>query len=252
LCGDELYTVLACDFLLRWPTLGELKRARAATVRQFYSSHNSRYRDVIAARLELIKDSVPLHQDAALLPAAVLTTRLLAAQLKPLVAAIAQFEARIEELFASHEDAFIFKSVSGAGPINSARLLAAFGSDREKFAAADAVEQYSGIAPIIKQSGKSRVVQRRYARPKFMHQSLVEYTDQSIKHCAWAKAFYRTQRAKGKGHYAAVCALAFKWIGIIFKCWQAHEAYDESRYLEALRRSRSPLCEHLAPVAAEA
>jgi len=38
LCGDELYTVLACDFLLRWPTLGELKRARAATVRQFYAA----------------------------------------------------------------------------------------------------------------------------------------------------------------------------------------------------------------------
>ena len=31
-CGDELYTVLACDFLLRWPTLAERKRAPAATV----------------------------------------------------------------------------------------------------------------------------------------------------------------------------------------------------------------------------
>ena len=170
LCGDELSTVLACDFLLRWPSLAELKRARAATVRQFYIDHNSRRRDVIEKRLQLIEQSVPLHEDAALLPAAVLMTRLLARQLKPLVASMAEFEAQIEEVFAAHEDSFIFQSLPGAGAVYSARRApsgwAALGSDREKFADAEAVQQYSGVAPIIKQSGQTRVVQRRLAKPQ--------------------------------------------------------------------------------------
>jgi hypothetical protein len=35
LAGKELHTTVACDFLLRWPSLCELKRARATTMRQF-------------------------------------------------------------------------------------------------------------------------------------------------------------------------------------------------------------------------
>ena len=137
LAGDELYTTLACDFLLRWPSLQEVKRARQATlrqfyIRQFYIRHNSRRHNVIEERLQLIKDSVPLHNDAAVLGAAVLTTRLLATQLKQLAASIAEFEVRIEAVFSSHEDAFIFQSLPGAGAVYSARLLAALGNDREK------------------------------------------------------------------------------------------------------------------------
>ena len=97
LAGDELYTTLACDFLLRWPSLPEVKRARQTTLRQFYIAHNSRRHTVIAHRLELIHKSVPLHNDTALLGAAVLTTRLLATQLKQLVASITEFEAKITE-----------------------------------------------------------------------------------------------------------------------------------------------------------
>ena len=151
-------------------------------------------------------------------------------------------------LWLSHEDAFIFSSLPGAGPVVNARLLAAFGSDRSRYASADDMEKYSGIAPVVKASGNSRIVQRRFARPLFLHQSFMEYSDQSLRHCGWAKEFYRRQRQKGKGHYCAVRALAFKWIRIIFRCWQKREAYDEEKYLASLRRRRSPLVEPLAPV----
>ncbi len=245
LVGDHLYTALCCDFLLRWPTLQELKRARSATLCQFYSEHHSRSAEVIARRVQLIKASVPVTEEAALLAAAVLTTQMLAGQLKQLSASIGAFDGKIEELFETHEDAFIFASLPGAGSVYRARLLCAFGSDRTRFTSAQAIEKYSGIAPVIKQSGNTRIVQRRRACPGFMHQSLVEYAAKSILHCNWAKAFYEQQRAKGKGYWAAVRALAFKWIRIIFKCWQERVAYDEQRYLEGLRRSGSPLVARL-------
>jgi transposase len=139
LAGKELHTTVACDFLLRWPSLSDLKRARITTVHQFYIAHSSRRKDTIERRLQLIKESVPLHEDAALVSTAVLTTRLLAQQLKQLKASIAEFDAKIAAALSSHEDSFIFQSLPGAGLIYSARLLAALGSDRECFSSAQAV-----------------------------------------------------------------------------------------------------------------
>jgi hypothetical protein len=43
---------------------------------------------------------------------------------------------------------------------------------------------------------------------------------------ALAKAFYH---CKGKGHWAAVRALAYKWIRILFACWKNKVAYDEGK-----------------------
>jgi hypothetical protein len=35
-----------------------------------------------------------------------------------------------------------------------------------------------------------------------------------------------------------VRALAFKWIRILYRCWQTRTPYDEATYLNALRRRR--------------
>lgn len=61
----------------------------------------------------------------------------------------------------------------------------------------------------------------------------------------WAGAYYRQQRAKGSSYQAAVRALAFKWIRILYRCWQTGMRYDESIYLNALRKRGSPLLQNL-------
>jgi hypothetical protein len=58
---------------------------------------------------------------------------------------------------------------------------------------------------------------------------------------AWAQAYYRQQRKQGQNHHAAVRALAFKWIRILFRCWKDRVAYDEKKYLAALAKRGSPL-----------
>jgi hypothetical protein len=35
--------------------------------------------------------------------------------------------------------------------------------------------------------------------------------------------------------------LAFKWIRIVFRCWQDGAVYDENRYLATLAKRGSPL-----------
>ena len=39
---------------------------------------------------------------------------------------------------------------------------------------------------------------------------------------------------------------AFKWIGIAFRCWKTRTPYDETRYLEALKKRGSPLLKFAA------
>src|SRR5215471_13800866 len=57
----------------------------------------------------------------------------------------------------------------------------------------------------------------------------------------WARAYYQQRRERSHGHHAAVRALAFKWIRIVFRCRKDRVAYEENKYLAALARRGSPL-----------
>jgi hypothetical protein len=46
--------------------------------------------------------------------------------------------------------------------------------------------------------------------------------------------------------------LAFKWLRIIYRCWQTRTPYDESRYIQSLRRSGSPIWHRLQQTTAPA
>ena len=68
----------------------------------------------------------------------------------------------------------------------------------------------------------------------------------SCRYSQWADAFYDEQRARGKSHHGAVRALAFKWLRVLYRCWQARRPYDEVAYLKALRKRGSPLLQRIA------
>ena len=84
----------------------------------------------------------------------------------------------------------------------------------------------------------------RYRAPTFLRQTFVEWAGETIPRSFWAKAFYQQQRVKCLSHQSALLALAFKWIRILFRCWQNRTPYDEATYLLALQRSVSPLLNH--------
>src|SRR5439155_10087723 len=108
------------------------------------------------------------------------------------------------------------------------------------------LQQLSGTAPVTRQSGKTKTVQRRRACPKFLHQTFHELADHSRKSSRWASAYYDYLRGQlGKKHHAALRALAFKWLRILFRCWKAHTPYDEAKYLRRLQITKPPFLEIL-------
>jgi transposase len=231
-----LETLQACDFLERWPTLEAVQKSTPARLRQFYLKHGCRGRQLVEQRLEQIQTAQPLTRDRAVIQAQSLMVQSRVGQLRALLPALQQFDSEIEKLFGQHPDHDLFASFPGAGPALAPRLLAAFGSDRDRLQAAREMQQLSGIAPITKKSGHSKTVRRRLACPKFLLQTFHEFAAQSRFQCQWAEAFYQQLRARGKGHHAAIRALAYKWIRILFRCWQARTPYNEPIYLAALHR----------------
>ena len=241
LSGKVLHAQLACRFLQKWPTLQALQSEDPEVIREFYHLNGSRRPQVIEKRLVIIEGAVPLTDDDAILDASTMLVHALVDQLNALRKHIDRYDKAIESHFNQHDDRLIYDSLPGAGANLGSRLAVLFGTDRERFPKAAAVQKFTGIAPVTKQSGNTRVVHRRYACPKFHRQTLLEWAGQTITRSLWSRAYYQQQRAKGVSHYTALRALAYKWLRIIWRCWQDKTAYCEDTYLEALRKSQSPL-----------
>lgn len=242
LCGEDLWRPLATTFLLKWPSLHAVQKAKAATIKQFYYLQGSRSQKLMEQRLALIERAVPVTDETAVIASFVLRVQLLARELQAVVRTIAAFDRQIAAAYAAHPDRVIFASLPGAGPVLGPRLLASLGADRERFAESAAQLQcYTGVAPVTKRSGGSERIHRRYCCPKFHRQSFHEYAKESILWSRWAAAFYLQQRTKGAAHHTAVRALAYKWQRVIWRCWQDRTPYDEARYEAALRQAGSPV-----------
>lgn len=149
-------------------------------------------------------------------------------------------------LFAEHDDAKIFGSFPGAGGRLAPRLLVAFGNDRERFEEAREVAQWSGIAPVLKRSGSTTIVQARRACPIHVKQTFHEYARLSIGQSAWARAYYDDKCARGVERQQIFRSLAYRWIRIMFACWKNRQPYDEKQYIEHLRLRSSPLAAKIA------
>jgi transposase len=245
---QEKDTAIFCDFLSRWPTLKAAQLARRSTLETFFRDHHVRYADVIAQRIQAIKSATPLTTDEGVIAPNALLVQALVAQLRVALQAIAEFDTTIAQHAQRHPDFPLFQALPGAGPVFAPRLLVAFGEQRERYASAAELQKYAGIAPVTERSGKTAWVHWRLQCPKFLRQTFVEWAAESIRHSFWAQVYYQQQRDKGKAHQAAVRALAFKWLRILYRCWQDRTPYDESVYLQALQHRGSSLIHNLAKV----
>ena len=227
---------LVAALLTRWGDLDHLQHSHPGTVRRFFRQHHCHGQDLLEQRLQAIYAATPATTDEVLVEAYTRKARHLVKQLALLREQIATLEKRIDELVKTHPDAPLFDALPGAGKVTVPRLIVAFGTDRDRYDSAYQLLCYSGIAPVREASGKSEVVRFRRACPKFLRQTFHEFAAQSLRFCQWAKAFYDHQRDRGKSHHAAVRALAYKWIRILFRCWKNRKPYDEQQYIDSLRR----------------
>ena len=244
--NDNLCSEMFCAFLMKWPQFESFRDAPNQTVRRFLYGHNIRSKSRVEKIMKEKDESVVLTDDEAVVEPCILRIQALVRGIREHNKTVEAYNRKIRTLEAVMQDASLFQSLPGAGRCLAPRLLAAFGTDRSRFESAEDVNTYMGVAPVVERSGKKCWVHWRWSCPSFLRQTMVEFARTSIGQSRWAYAFYQDARQrKGKDHQAALRALAFKWVRIIYRCWQDRTPYNEEQYIRALKRKQSPLAKAL-------
>jgi len=217
-------------FLHTYPTLQAAQTASVEQIRQVLKSAGHTTAEKVAPRI-----FVRLHQPS--LRADAVTTRTksrlvmaLIAQLLPLVEQIADYDKEIEQLFLSHEDNEVFRSLPRAGKRLAPRLLAEIGDDPGRYASGASLQALGGTSPVLFQSGNYSKPHRRLGCIKPLRNALHQFAWQSTLQEGWALVYYERKRAEGKSHSVAVRALSNIWARIIFAMLTSHTSYDRTTF----------------------
>ncbi len=246
LFGNRSQLGLLLDIIGRWSDRRKLRRADRQLVDRVLREHgikNQQEREELIARL---RSAELLTSDTAIIEPLSMVCQLLAKQIQASRKTVQEFDKQIEQALKAHPDGELFTNLRGAGPTLAARLLCAFGSQKDRWDNADDLASFAGIAPVTRQSGKSKVVLQRWACPSYLKQTFHEFADSARKWCPWSKARYRQLRAGGMKHNAAIRKIARSWIRILYRVWQTGQRFDCDRYLSGLLRRNPELANYLA------
>lgn len=239
LLNEDMWRPMNLEFLRKWPTAKHLRKVPLPQLRKFFHKHNSRSETRWMERAQLISRMVPLVEAAE---PEELEIETLLNQIEVLNESIAKHDKVIAQSFeAEGETAQRVALLPGAGPILAPRIYTALAIHASNTPDSSALAAALGIAPVTDQSGKKEKIYRRIRCDNHTRQTFVEWAKESWKHSSWAEAFVRQRQEKGHGFHSIIRALAYKWIRILWKCWQDGVAYDETKYLEQLRQKGSLL-----------
>lgn len=234
------------ELLKRWPTLKSLQQAHPKTLRVFFDDHGVDDKDRQTEWINAIRVATPLTCDSALIDSHAILVQSIVRQIAELNRTVVEFDEQLRQVVAIHPDHELFRALPGAVDALVPRLIAAFGSNRDRYQTAAEIQAYSGIAPIEAQSGKSCWIAQRLFCPKFLKQTFHEFAEQARRWSTWSRAFYELRRSQGMKHNAAVRALAFKWIRIMFRLWKTRTTYSEKEYITQLKTRKSPIVPFLS------
>jgi transposase len=234
-----LFSSNSCKILYRlilgYPTYKKLKTASFDGLSRFLKNSHYLFPKNIAKIYQKIQKSEYYHNDIfddVLSVTAIGLSRVLLAVTEQ----VEMLKKKMSRITSSHVLGPIFSSLPGGGAVMSSKLLALMGDNRELYADPAQVQAYTGVAPIIKRSGKMSRVVFRFACNKTHRDTLTWFAFCSMPHCSWAREFYDRKREEGKRHYEACRLLAFKWVRIIFQLWKHGHRYNEEVHVGYLNR----------------
>ena len=122
-------------------------------------------------------------------------------------------------------DVKILKSMPGIGRINLAVLLAEASGplSRRDY---QALRTLSGVAPVTKQSGKSRVVVRRYAAHVRLRDAVYHWARVATQHDPKSRSRYVALRQRGHSHGRAIRGVADRLLALACTLLQRQTVFD--------------------------
>jgi hypothetical protein len=243
---QETDTARCGDVLRRGSTRKAAPRAPRSPLKTFCRAPHVRSAAGIAPRLHAIPSAPPRTTDAGVIAPHALLGQALVAPLRVTWQALAAGDTAIAPCAQNHPDCSLCQALPGAGPVVASRRLVAFGAPRARSAAAAALQQEAGSAPVTARSGTQSWGHGRLPGPQVLRHTFVAWAAESLRHAFWAQGYSQQQRDQGKAHQAAVRALACTWSRRLSRGWQERTPYEASVYLQALHRRGASLIHNLA------
>jgi transposase len=156
-------------------------------------------------------------QQSIAVPAERMTARLireLALEALASRARLIELNRELEALLKRHPDAALIRSLPGMGAVLTAELIAEAGV-LARFRSADALASAAGMAPVLRQSGRTRFLRRPNGGNKGLKRVFYQSAFCSLAHPD-SRAFYERKRREGKRHHQAVIALARRRINVLW------------------------------------
>jgi transposase len=226
----DLTTKGAQHLLSRYVTPAELRAAGARRlVRHLQAAGGLPQVEALAERVL----EAAAEQRVAV-PAEAMTARLireLAADALAARARLIDLDRELEALLDRHPDAALIRSLPGMGVVLTAELIAEAG-DLSRFRSADALAAAAGIAPVLRQSGKTRFLRRPSGGNKALKRVFYQSAFCSLAHPD-SRAFYDRKRQEGKRHHQAVIALARRRINVLWAMLHDRQAFRTNFKLAA-------------------
>jgi len=154
-------------------------------------------------------------------PAERMTARLvreLAAEALASRARLIELDREVEALLDRHPDAALIRSLPGMGVVLCAEPIAEAGN-LSRFRSADALASAAGMAPVLRQSGRSRFLRRPNGGNKGLKRVFYQSAFCSLAHSD-SRAFYDRKRREVKRHHQAVISLARRRVNVLWAVLQ--------------------------------
>lgn len=221
---------VALAFLGRHPTPEAAARPGPKRLAAFLTRHRYPGRRTPDELLERLRAAPAGRAGDAEADAKGESVRALVAVLTPLVRHIVELSARIRHAIAELPDGPVIMSFPRAGQIRAAQILAELGDDRARYLTADQLAAEAGLAPVTKQSGKSRSVTFRCACNRRLRTAIACFANGSRRDSEWAAGIYNRARARGCRHPHAIRILGRAWIRILWRAWTHRTPCDPAQH----------------------
>lgn len=213
------------QILQKWPTASKLAKAKTAQLVKIACVTLQRADSIIAAA----KESVAGQGDTA----TEISMTFLAKEIFHAHEANDEMKMQIIGTLTNDDGIKIVTSIPGIGPWGATCLRLEIG-DIHRFPSAEALVAFSGLDPVLRQSGDSTKhagISRRGRRQ--IRAILYPLTLSAIRCNPAIKSFYAHLRTKGKGHLVSATACMRKLLHIIYGCWISgkpfHPSYEATK-----------------------
>ncbi len=223
---DDWTSPSAWDFVIEFPTPGELVKAGKRRWEKFLHTHKLWRPQTTEKRLSIFAGADKFKASEPILKAKSQLALSLCKLLRTLNDQLEAYRKKIEALFKEHPDHDIFGSLPGAKDVLAPRLLAAIGPNPERYGDHNVLQCFAGTAPVSYQSGQVNKVKIRWACDTFLRHTVHLWASCFRRVSNWGEVYYQKKREQGMSHACALRCLGQRLLKIVFRMIRDKKPYD--------------------------